>query len=241
MARLERRRFGVFGLGGVSPFLDCVKGLAAGLCLLSLLVGTLRASHLLVFDGVQRTGFQAVVAGAQWLFVFLVVGVTEEYIFRGYLQYTLARGLLLKSHPHGYRIGFWIAAVLWSAMFLLSHVGNGGESAIGLLGVFLNGLVGCYALWRTGSLWWAIGAHASWDWAQSFLFGASNSGLAMSGRLLATHPIGSPLLSGGATGPEGSILGFGIFFLNLAIIRFTLPKRDHPSLLPDVSPVREKI
>jgi len=40
---------------------------------------------------------------------------------------------------------------------------------IGLVAGGLVGLLFSYSLWRSGSLWWAIGAHASWDWAQSFL------------------------------------------------------------------------
>ncbi|MGC2399529.1 MAG: hypothetical protein WA510_07095, partial [Acidobacteriaceae bacterium] len=58
----------------------------------------------------------------------------------------------------------------------------------------------------TGSLWWALGFHAAWDWAESYVYGTSDSGLAIQGHLLSTHPLGSLLWSGGKTGPEGSIL-----------------------------------
>jgi hypothetical protein len=69
----------------------------------------------------------------------------------------------------------------------------------------LAGLVFCFALYRTGSLWWAIGIHAAWDWSQSFLYGVADSGLMAEGHLFATHPVGKPILSGGLTGPEGSV------------------------------------
>jgi hypothetical protein len=42
--------------------------------------------------------------------------------------------------------------------------------------------------------------------------------------LLATHPVGRPILSGGATGPEGSIFVLAILGLVTLIIRFTLPR-----------------
>jgi hypothetical protein len=42
--------------------------------------------------------------------------------------------------------------------------------------------------------------------------------------LIATHPVGKPILSGGLTGPEGSIVILGIFFLIILIILFTLPR-----------------
>jgi uncharacterized protein len=42
--------------------------------------------------------------------------------------------------------------------------------------------------------------------------------------LLATHPAGKPVLSGGATGPEGSIFIIAILVLVSLIIVFTLPR-----------------
>src|SRR5208282_1390693 len=103
-------------------------------------------------------------------------------------------------------------------LFGLGHGKNPGESPIGLLGAGLVSLVFCFSLWRTGSLWWAIGFHASWDWAQSFLYGVADSGWMAEHHLLATHPVGKPILSGGATGPEGSIFVLVILGLITLII-----------------------
>ncbi|WP_324147889.1 hypothetical protein [Dyella sp.] len=47
--------------------------------------------------------------------------------------------------------------------------------------------------------------HAGWDWGQSYFYGTPDSGLTMQGHLFTTHPSGNPLLSGGSTGPEGSL------------------------------------
>lgn len=80
------------------------------------------------------------------------------------------------------------------------------------------------SLWHTGSRWWAIGFHASWDWAQSFLYGVADSGIMVQHHFLSTHPIGKPILSGGATGPEGSIFLLAIMVLIILIILFTLPR-----------------
>jgi hypothetical protein len=46
-------------------------------------------------------------------------------------------------------------------------------------------------------------------------------------RLLATHPVGTPLLSGGTTGPEGSIFIVAMLALIALIILFTLPRTAH--------------
>jgi len=46
-------------------------------------------------------------------------------------------------------------------------------------------------------------------------------------RLFATHPVGKPILSGGTTGPEGSIFIVGILALIVLIILFTLPRSHY--------------
>ena len=69
-----------------------------------------------------------------------------------------------------------------------------------------GGFVFCLSLWYTKSLWWAIGFHAGWDWGQSYLYGTPDSGLLTQGHLRVSHSAGNRLLSGGATGPEGSLL-----------------------------------
>jgi uncharacterized protein len=235
MTFIERRRFGVYGFGGVQRVSDYAKGLLTGVVMLSLLVGTLRLSHLLVFDGMALSGSIAVLYGLKWLAGFALVGVAEEYMFRGYLQYTIGRGLsgiLPRGNAYRNMLGFWLAAILLSSLFLLGHTGNPGESPIGLLCVFLVGMVFAYSLWRTGSLWWAIGVHTAWDWAQSYLYGVRDSGLISKGCLFHTHPTGNILLSGGLTGPEGSLFILGVLVIFIVLIRTTLPKRERPTLFP---------
>ena len=68
----------------------------------------------------------------------------------------------------------------------------------------------------SGSAWWAIGCHASWDWAESYFYGTADSGFVARGHLLSTTAVGPPLWSGGAAGPEGSVLVFAAMLLLLA-------------------------
>jgi membrane protease YdiL (CAAX protease family) len=245
MSKIERRPNSVYGLGDRGRAAHFFAGLGWGVTCLSLLVLILWKTGLLVID--QRLLFGNVILGygALWLLVFLLVGLLEEYLTRGYLLYTLARGLagiyrwIFKTR-HSNTLGFWTAAFVLSILFGLGHGGNPGESPIGLLTAGMASLVFCFSLWRTGSLWWAIGLHASWDWAQSFLFGVADSGLMAEHRFLATHAVGKPLLSGGTTGPEGSIFCLLILGLVVMIIVFTLPRgpgyeAKMPALGPPVS------
>ena len=251
MGKIERRRVSTFGLGGRRGAFNFLSGLAWGVAMLSALVFVLRATGLLVFDARDLYGGSAWRYGAVWFSGFLMVALFEEYGFRGYLQFTLARGIngiydwLRSFGTHGTErseaglvtlelpettqnaAGFWIAAVLISFGFGLIHHTNAGESPIGLLSAGLVSIVFCLSLWRTGSLWWAIGFHAAWDWAQSFLYGVSDSGLMVQNHLFNTHPVGSPILSGGLTGPEGSVFVLLILVLTSIVILLTLPNTRH--------------
>ena len=119
-------------------------------------------------------------------------------------------------------VGFWIAALFFSFIFGFGHKNNPGESPIGLVAAGLIGLVFAFSLWRTGSLWWAVGWHAAWDWAESFFYGTADSGGLSQHRLLATHPQGPVLQSGGLTGPEGSVYVLLVILLTALLVAFTL-------------------
>ena len=228
MSKIERRPSSVYGLGDSHKAAHFFAGLAWGVLTLSVLVLTLWKMGWLVIDSRLLFGSDVLRYGAIWLFGFLLVGLLEEYLTRGYVQYTLTRGFagIYKSifkTRHSRALGFWTAAVTLSILFGLGHQKNSGESPIGVLSAGLAGFVFCFSLWRSGSLWWAIGFHTSWDWGQSLLYGVPDSGTMVAHHLLATHPVGKPILSGGATGPEGSIFILAILSLVCLIIFFTLP------------------
>lgn len=230
MSKIERRPNSVYGFGGDRKLGNFLAGLAWGVMCISLLVVTLRKTGLLVIESRLLFGGEVFRYGAIWLVGFLLVALFEEYSTRGYLQYTLTRGLsgvyqwLFKT-SHSDALGFWTAAAIFSILFGLGHSKNPGESPLGLLSAGLASMVFCLSLWRTGSLWWAIGFHTTWDWGQSFLYGVADSGTMVEHHLLATHPVGQPILSGGTTGPEGSILVVAVLVLVCIIITLTLPLR----------------
>ena len=79
----------------------------------------------------RRVGIAAI-----WLVGFLLVGLFEENLSRGYLQYTLTRGIAglyqwaFKTRYSG-ALGFWTSAVILSIFFGLGHSSNVGESPLG--------------------------------------------------------------------------------------------------------------
>jgi membrane protease YdiL (CAAX protease family) len=235
MSFIERRPFSRYGFSLRRMLPDFLSGLFWGFAALSLLVGVLALTHNIAFDGFTLHGAAALRYASLWALAFFLVGLSEEFTFRGYLQYTVARGVagitraMDPGNRHAHLISFWVSAFLFSfCFFILGHVGNGGENLTGLFLVGLAGIVFAFSLYRTGTLWWAIGLHTAWDWAQSYFYGTPDSGNLVIGHLLASHPIGPRLLSGGPDGPEGSVLGIPTLLLVALVIHLTLPKRTYP-------------
>jgi hypothetical protein len=188
--------------------------------------GAICASLLAIFlmHGFQITGLNirgttVVTALAAWSITFLIVGLSEEFTFRGYPLFTLGSG-----------IGFWPAAILMSILFGAAHVGNTGETPFGLFSVVLFGLLFCFFLRRTGDLWLAVGFHAGWDWGQTFFFGVHDSGFGSYHNLFNSIFHGATWLTGGSVGPEASI--FTPMVLGLVALLFSrrFPRAEYDPL-----------
>ena len=173
------------------------QGLVWGIVAISVLLVTMRGIGVFYFGGLALHGHALLKYGGFWALFFLLVGFFEEFLMRGYTQYTLGEG-----------IGFWPAAVILSIAFGAIHLGNQGEAWTGALSAAGIGLFFCLTLRRTGNLWFAIGMHAAWDWGETFLYSVPDSGMVAPGHLLNSSFHGTRWLTGGSVGPEGSVLVF---------------------------------
>ena len=140
-----------------------------------------------------------------WLSLFLLVGVVEEVIFRGIL-------FRLIADKWNIAVGLTTSSLL----FGLAHLGNPGATlwaalAIALASGWLFGMA--YAYHQT--IWVPVGMHWAWNYLEGGVFGCAVSGTPLDYRpLIAPKISGTDLLSGGAFGPEASIIcvaiGIGI-------------------------------
>lgn len=197
MSRIERRDMGEYGLPlkNARVLSRFVRGyILWGFLPLTLLLLILRALHAFYFGSQALHDGQIFYWAGIWGLLFLLVGLSEEYSVRGYLLSTLADG-----------IGFWPAAVVLAALFASLHTHNYGESRIGILMTAFYAMFAAVILRYSGNLWLAVGAHAGWDWGQSYFYGVNDSGIQLPGHLLTPHIQGPAWLSGGNVGPEGSI------------------------------------
>src|ERR1700690_1802152 len=123
-----------------------------GIVGLTVLMLALRGGHAFYFGGLSIHGTRALEFALFWAGFFLIVSFFEEFMSRGYTQFTLGQG-----------IGFSPAAVLLSPGFGAIHLGHTGEARLGAFSAALIGLFFFLALLRTGILWFAVGFHTSWD------------------------------------------------------------------------------
>ncbi len=210
MGRIEHRKLAHYGLPLRTPLPKYFwEGLFWGFLSISGVLFVISLFHGFRITGVDTHGSALALSAVEWTLAFLAVGFSEEFTFRGYVQFTLTTG-----------IGFWPAAILMSALFAAAHISNSGESIFGLIQVAAFGIFACIALQRTGNLWWPIGFHAAWDWGQTFFYGVPDSGLNASHNFLHSEFHGPQWLTGGSTGPEASIFTLiSLVIVSLLILR----------------------
>jgi len=218
MSRMERRPFPVYGLPSRGAFgRQFWAGWGWGLAGVAVLAALIAALGGLRVTGWALSGAALARAALLWAIAMTLIGLAEEFAFRGYPQSTLASG-----------IGFWRAAALLSLVFgglhyFLKPMENLADFAsVGLIGLFL-----CLTLRRTGSLWFAVGFHAGFDYAALTVVGAPNTGNGgrpVGDHLLATTFTGPDWLTGGPRGIEASLLVFPV----IAVL-FVLFDRRYPA------------
>jgi uncharacterized protein len=218
VSRMEKRPLDDYGIPPRQAFGKRFwEGSLWGFAALSALLLILHLSGHFQIDSVALSGGAVFRYALGWAVVFLAVSVSEELGFRGYWLFSFSR-----------RIRFWPAALFTSVVFGAAHLGNPGENVLGILQVVAVGLLLCFTLRRTGNLWFALGFHAAWDWAETFFYGTPDSGVLGVGRYLNTSVQGPNWLTGGSAGPEGSLLVFIVFALCALLIHFRFPKVTYP-------------
>lgn len=128
----------------------------------------------------------------------VMVGVTEETDARGYILQNLAEG-----------IRFWPAVFVSALYFGLLHLLNPGAGLGSTAGIFVAGVLLALGYYATRRMWFPIGMHAAWNFAEGPLFGFLVSGLNMGG-LVQLKITGPDWLMGGAFGPEAGALAVGV-------------------------------
>jgi membrane protease YdiL (CAAX protease family) len=153
----------------------------------------------------------------------ILVGIAEEMDARGYVLQNLAEG-----------IRFVPAVIVSSAYFGALHLLNPGAGLISTIGIFCAGVLLAMGYYVTRRLWFPIGMHAAWNFAEGPLFGFPVSGLDMGGlfRLKITGP---EWLIGGEFGPEAGMLAIAIEIAMIAALWVWMRRSRSAETPPEVN------
>lgn len=167
----------------------------------------------LIFLGFLAAGWLAVGPGRPEPLEFLaslvvwgVISFNEELSFRGYILQRLAV-------PWGVPAAVAVSSIL----FGLVHTINPNVQPLAVVSIVVAGVLLATAYLVTRSLWLPIGLHLGWNLAEIHLFGFAGSGTTEPA-LLHTAVSGPELMTGGAFGPEGGLVGLGATLLGIAVL-----------------------
>lgn len=167
---------------------------------LGVLLGAVNCSVVLLI--ILAAGGGQIVAGSPrfsgltltWIFVFALIAIGEETMYRGLFMGALRRTRCLPC-----------ILLLPSFIFGLIHLINPGATILSVVNIIAVGLLFSYMYIKSGNLSMCIGYHFAWNTFQGIVYGMPVSGLAAPS-ILTTRFTRNDLLNGGNFGIEGGIL-----------------------------------
>lgn len=202
---IDRRRFSDFGMGiDRAWWIDCGFGLAlggllmSGVFLLELALGWIEVTGAFVGEALLRA-----IAGS--LLLFLIVGIYEELLLRGYLLTNLAEGA---RGTLGIAGAIALGTIASSVAFGALHASNPNATLVSTLSISFAGVMLALGYLLTGELAIPIGLHITWNLFQGTVYGFPVSGLDFGASIVAIEQGGPAVATGGSFGPEAGLLGF---------------------------------
>ncbi len=213
---LQKRRMRTLGFKKPGMWKEYGIGLLVGLAMMSAvaLIGVVTGSMSLQFNPEMTTA-------ADWgnlalIFVgFLIQGMSEEVLCRGYFLVSLARK----------KGNVWMGIIVSSLAFGALHLGNSGLAPLAFVNLVLFGIfAGVYFVQR-GNIWGIAAIHSIWNFAQGNIFGVLVSGNDF-GTTIFTSTINDnmTLINGGDFGLEGGILTTIVMMVGIVIMMQTKQK-----------------
>lgn len=188
--KIDRKSIVSLGLNTKGHGVFAATGFFAALFLLGCATMLLFAMGYLEFTDVEFDGSSLYVG----LGLMVIIAVTEELVFRGYILTTL----LPVTNK-------WLALLASALLFALVHMGNPGANLIPIANVFLAGVLLGVNYVYTKNLWFGILLHLAWNFFQGPVLGFRVSGLGL--KSLLQQKLQGPIsVSGGEFGLEGSLI-----------------------------------
>ena len=149
------------------------------------------------------------------LFYFTTLSVFEELVFRG-ITYRIAEESL----------GTNLALIISALLFGLAHLPNENANAISVVSASSGGILAGLLFSMTKRLWLPIFFHAGWNWAQVSL-GVTVSGIEGLPGFLQAKLEGPEIITGGAFGPENSVITLVLVLILSAMAYYLTLRRGN--------------
>lgn len=216
--KFEKRKAYTFGFAKRGFAIEYLSGMILGAVMIALPVLFCFITGCVTFSFGNST---PLMIGIYFL-AFLVQGMGEEVMFRGYLLTTVAR----KSNV-------WVAVIISSLTFAIFHSGNANFNLIGFINIALFGFFAAIYVLRRGSIWGISAIHAIWNFAQGNIFGFNVSGTPLSDSVFVANQNNfGKILSGGEFGLEGG-LGATIVLLVATLLVLVSPTKKSELVIED--------
>lgn len=139
---------------------------------------------------------------------FMIQGMAEEVLCRGYMMCSIAR-----------RYPLWVAILTNSLVFAALHLLNAGISVLAFINLVLFGIFASLYFVRRGNIWGIGAVHSVWNFVQGNFYGIQVSGNGkMTSVLDCTFAENRELINGGAFGLEGGLAVTAVMVIGIVLL-----------------------
>jgi uncharacterized protein len=199
---LDRKSLVSLGLGKRGWLQKTAAGLGLGGGLIFLVFAVMLAVGWLSVEPSQVSPLPFLASVLSWA----ALSFVEELTFRGYIMQGLAKAWAMP-----------IAVGVSSLLFGMVHIIDPSVQFLAILNICVAGLFFALAYLVTRSLWLPAGIHIGWNLTEIQVLGLAGSGHTEPS-LLTSTVTGPEVLTGGAFGPEGGLLGLAAWLLGILLL-----------------------
>lgn len=211
---IEKRQLSSMGIRKDKALSSYFIGLAVGFVMLSGVVLVNLAFGAMNFDGLKSNINIKILL--LYLLGFLIQGMSEEFIFRGFLMNSI-----------GGKHSTAAAIVISAVMFALAHILNSGVTPLALINIMLFGAFMSLYMICFDNIWGASAIHSMWNFSQGNIFGISVSGTGYGETIfLTTANEGKSIVNGGDFGAEGGIATTIVLVVSFVVLLIYMKKKD---------------
>ena len=212
----EKRKAVSMGFRKKGFIIEYGKGIAIGAFMFLVAYAIMVLTGSVTFQSVSSGNF-SILYFAAFFAGYLIQGMAEEVICRGYLMVSLSRR---------YSISYSI--ILSAAFFAALHGMNAGVGFLAFLNLFLFGIFMGLLVVRCENIWIVGAVHSIWNFVQGNILGIQVSGLRQQPSLFTSELVSDrQWMNGGAFGAEGGFAVTLVLGLAIAFLLWNMSKKEY--------------